>query len=488
MKRFSRIGMALAGFLALSAAAFAANPDIGATLQERGFFMALVLVYVAGVAVSLTPCVYPMIPITLSIIGARSAESSPMRGFLRSLVFVLGIAVIYTVLGLFVAKSTNTVGFLFQNKAFLVVMALIFFGMGLSMMGLFNVQVPPALAAKFQSVNSGSRGGLIGAFLLGITTGVVASPCGSPVLISVLTLAGRDGRPFVGGVLLFAYAMGIGLLFLFLGTFPAFLKKVPKSGVWMEDVKKFLGLLLIGAALYYLGLAIPAWLLWLLVVLFSLGAAAIIAIQAKSRASLPKLLMAWRLTALLLVIIAVAGAFELVKAGFSNPTGRIQASSSSSIPVESLVRNGKDILLDNSKFAAMATAATATTATESAEATATAPELAWETDEKAALARAQKEGKPVIIDFGAAWCAACKELEKKTFPVPEVAAVLKDFVRVRIDCTEATDENTALQQKYGVKSLPTVILIDKTGKVSDSSSLYTFEEPAPFIDRLKKVM
>jgi thiol:disulfide interchange protein DsbD len=260
----------------------------------------------------------------------------------------------------------------------------------------------------------------------------------------------------------------------------------------MEDVKKFLGLLLIGAALYYLGLAVPGWLLWLLVVLFSLGAAAIIAIKAKSRATLPRLLMAWRITTILLVIIAVSGAFELVKTGFSSPTGKLHSTSSKSVPVQSLVQDGKDILLDDSKFAAMAQSASVTTGsaegTTNETPTQEAATLAWLTNEKDGLAQAKKEGKPMIIDFGAEWCPACKELERDTFPKPEVAALLKDFVRVKIDCTENTDEITALQQKYGVKSLPTVIFLDKTGKVSDKSTLYTFEKPADFVTRMKQVM
>ena len=293
----------------LPAAALAAS-NVSANLETQGLLLTLMGIFFGGMLVSLTPCVYPMIPITLSIIGARSATSKPMVGFSRSLVFVLGIATIYTVLGLAVALSGGTVGGLLQKKEFLLGLSLLFIAMGLSMLGLFNLQLPPAIASRMQG--SGNRGGFVGAFLLGVTTGVVASPCGSPVLVSILVLAGQGGQPGLGAVMLFTYALGIGMLFLVLGAFPAFLSKVPKSGVWMEDVKKFLGLVLIVASFYYLALALPPMLVMGMLIATCLIFAAFIGIKSKDRQQWPRLLWSWRVAALTLVVVAGYVGFSIV--------------------------------------------------------------------------------------------------------------------------------------------------------------------------------
>jgi len=459
-------GLLTALLATLASGAFAAT-NVQAQLEAQGLVLTLLGIFVGGIAISLTPCVYPMIPITLSIIGARSAESKPIVGFMRSLVFVLGIASIYTVLGLVVALSGGTVGFLLQSKGFLFSISVLFIVLGLSMLGLFNLQLPPSIAAKLQG--SGNRGGFFGAFLLGITTGVVASPCGSPVLVSILALAGAKGQAALGAVMLFTYAMGIGLLFLVLGAFPAFLSKVPKSGVWMEDVKKFLGLVLIIAAFYYLSLALPVLLVWGMLIATSLIFAGLIAIKSHERAQWPRLLWAWRLAGLALVGVAVYAALALVPRVLERDAATLERLQ---------------------KKAAIATTGTATLVNADGSTTAGAvatPPADWLTNEPEALALARVNGWPVMIDFGAEWCAACKELEHKTFPDPAVEQALASFVKVKIDCTEDTDETKALQAKYNSVSLPTIAFIDANGEFKQDLSLLEFEAPAQFIERLKKV-
>jgi len=453
----------------LASGAFAAS-NVQAELESKGLVLTLITIFVAGTAISLTPCVYPMIPITLSIIGARSAESRPIVGFMRSLVFVLGIASIYTALGLVVALSGGTVGFLLQSKGFLLGISVLFIVLGLSMLGLFNLQLPPSIAAKFQG--SGSRGGFLGAFLLGITTGVVASPCGSPVLVGILALAGAKGQAVLGAVMLFTYAMGIGLLFLVLGAFPAFLSKVPKSGVWMEDVKKFLGLILIIAAFYYLSLALPTLLVWGMLIATSLIFAGLIAIKSVERQQWPRLLWAWRVAGLLLVGVAMYAAFALVPRVLARDAATLERLQKKSAVPAAIVTKGTPTL------AASDNGSTATAA---------APPAEWLTSEPEALALAKANGWPVVLDFGAEWCAACKELEHETFPDPAVEQALVSFIKVKIDCTEDTDETKALQAKYNSISLPTIAFIDAKGEFKPDLSLLEFEAPGAFVERLKKV-
>ncbi len=451
-------------------ASAAASGAVGERIAAQGLVLTVLSIFLGGVAVSLTPCLYPMIPITLSIIGARSAGQKPILGFLRSLVFVLGIALVYSLLGFFVARSGRTFGFILQNPYFLGAIAAFFVVMGVSMLGMFEIQMPAAIAGRLQQ--GANRGGYLGAFLLGLVTGVVASPCGSPVLVSVLAYAARSGQGAVGFLLLFAYALGIGMLFLLLGTFPSFLKAMPKSGVWMEDVKRFLGVVLIGVGIYYLNLVIPAAVYWPLVAVLCLAGAVVIVVKSAERAGFPRLLAAWRLAGAVLVTFAVYVAVAQVPASFGVAGGTEPAAAVGAdrpgTPAEPA-----------SKPAATATTATAETKRGG--------ELAWLTDEKAGIEEVKRTGKPMIVDFTAAWCAACKQLDRKTFSDPKVRAQLEGFVRVKIDCTKETPENAALQKKYGSPSLPTVAFVTKDGEIRSELTLYEFEAADKFLERLGKV-
>lgn len=447
-----------------------AAPDVAADIEAQGLTLTLAGIFLGGILVSLTPCVYPMIPITLSIIGARSATSTPVTGFARSLVFVLGIATIYTILGLIVATSGGTIGFILQNKWFLIGLSVLFILMGISMLGAFNLQLPPSIAAKLQG--SGNRGGFFGAFLLGITTGVVASPCGSPVLVGILALAGAGGQPGLGAVMLFTYALGIGMLFLVLGTFPAFLGKVPKSGVWMEDIKKFLGLVLIIAAFYYLNFTLPKMLVLGAAIATCIVFAIMIYLKSSERKASPGLLWAWRIAALSMVGVAAYIGFEMVPYQQRMQDAQVKRQTLNAVKA---IGGANATLL----------AADETTATQTAALS--APPAEWLTDEAAAVALAKENSWPLIIDFGAEWCAACKELEHETFIDPEVEKVLAGFVKVRIDCTEQTDECATLQEKYNSMSLPTVAFITPSGKHMPNLTLYEFEPPAEFLKRLEQV-
>lgn len=449
----------------ITAGSFAASPDMQANIKAQGLLLTLFGIFCSGMLISLTPCVYPMIPITLSIIGARSAESRPIVGFTRSLVFVLGIATIYTVLGMIVALSGGTVGFLLQSKGFLLGLSLLFIVLGLSMLGLFNLQLPPAIAAKIQG-NGSSRGGFVGAFFLGITTGVVASPCGSPVLVSILALAGAQGQPELGAVMLFSYALGIGMLFLVLGTFPAFLNKVPKSGVWMEDIKKMMGLVLIVASFYYLSFALPRLLVWGMLIATTIIFAAMILMKSRERAQWPRLQWGWRLAALSLLIVAGYASFSAVPG---------------------IVRNDRIMAERQANTIRSLRAAVTSGTLAQAPGEAAAPPDYWLDDEPAALAMARENGWPVMIDFGAEWCAACKQLERRTFPDPDVEKALEKFVKVKIDCTDDTEETQALQKKYNSVSLPTVVFIGADGEWQEDLTLLDFEAPAEFLERLAKV-
>ena len=225
-----------------------AKLSIAQQIQEKGLLLTLVGIFIAGILLSFTPCVYPMIPITLGLIGARG-EGKPLKGLVLSSVFVLGIVITYSSLGVAAALTGSLFGALMQSKTVLLAIVLIFTAMALSMFGLYDIAVPSAVSSKLAGKK---KKGLVGVFVLGIVAGIVASPCSSPVLASLLVYVSATQNPAHGFIMFFTFAIGMGLLFIAIGTFPNFLGALPKAGVWMDEVKKFFGLLLLGVAFYYL--------------------------------------------------------------------------------------------------------------------------------------------------------------------------------------------------------------------------------------------
>ena len=248
------------------------DKDIGKVINEKGYVIAFVLVFFWGVLLSFTPCVFPMIPITISVIGAKGI-GNPLKGFVLSLFYVLGIAITYAILGLVAASTGSAFGAAMQKPIVLWAVVIIFFVMSLSMFGLFELQLPTAFTSKIGDLGSKNKGGIIGAFLFGIVAGAIAGPCITPVIFGLLTFVAQSGNLLLGFFLFFTLALGMGMLFIFIGTFPGLLASLPKSGKWMDEVKKLMGLILLGAAIYYLKLLVSLKILLLIssIILISLG-------------------------------------------------------------------------------------------------------------------------------------------------------------------------------------------------------------------------
>jgi len=215
---------------------------------EKNFLLALLLIFFFGFLTSFTPCVYPLIPITLAVLGANKGRSKG-HSFLMSLCYVVGIAITYALLGVVAAQTGQLFGSLLSHPIVIIFMSVLLLAMGLSLFGLFELQAPGFLRDRTQSV--GTKGGFIGAFLSGTIAGIVASPCVGPVLVGLLAYIAQTQNSSLGFLLLFTFAMGFGLLFLVLGTFSQLTSKLPRSGSWMNGVKYVLGAMLIGLSLYY---------------------------------------------------------------------------------------------------------------------------------------------------------------------------------------------------------------------------------------------
>ena len=238
----------------VSAASANAENSIARLIRERGLAAALVFLFVSGLLLNLTPCVYPMITITVSYFGGKG-ERRTATAFAGALTYFFGIVITYSALGLAAALTGGLFGALLQNPIVLLVIGLLLVAMALSMFGLFELQPPQFLMQRASSLSS--KAGYLGLFFLGATVGIIAAPCLAPVVVVVLAFAGSTGDPWLGWWLFFALGTGLGLPYIVLGTFSGLLTRLPKSGTWMVWVKRVFGTALIAVALWITN---PLWL------------------------------------------------------------------------------------------------------------------------------------------------------------------------------------------------------------------------------------
>lgn len=383
--------------------------------NREGLWSLFLVAFLAGLAASVTPCVYPMIPITMAVIGAKGGGRA--RGFALSATLVLGMAVTYTALGVVAAKTGAAFGAFAQKPAFLVPVALLFGAFALSLFGAFEIALPASLQARLQG--DGSRKGFAGAFVMGLVLGPISAPCVGPVIGSVLLGISQQGQAFLGGAQLFVFALGMGILFMAVGTFSAGL---PRSGNWLVVLKQAMGLVVLGFAAWTLRYILPAW--------ASLGLWSVVVITGS-------------------VILGAFRPVESLPAGFSKGLGILALAAGVLLGLRSVEGfTGVDLLPRGG-----------------AAAKAEAPEWrkAWmEQDLEKALARARAENKVVLVDIYAEWCAQCHELDEKTWPDAGIQAwIAANAVAIRIDTDKVRPE---LAEKLGIRSYPTVLLLDGEGK------------------------
>ena len=380
---------------------------------RTGLLLSLLLVFLAGMGASLTPCVFPMIPITMAIIGAKGGGKA--KGFLLSAMLVLGMAVTYTSLGVIAAKSGAVFGAAAQKPGFLIPMALLFAVFSLSLFGAFEIALPPSLAMKLQG--DGSRKGLGGAFLMGLVLGPLSAPCVGPVIGAVLVGIAQQGDVLFGAIQLFVFALGMGVLFLLVGTFSAGL---PKSGEWLTRFKRIMGLVVLGFAVWSIRLIVPSWALLAMMGIVQLVGAAVFGVFEKAEGFLSQIRKGF---AVLLLVLSILHWIRANEVAFDL----------------SILPRGS---------------APAVTKEEHA---------GWlEQDLEGALVKAKAERKVVLVDIYAEWCAQCKELDEKTWPEAGVKQWLaQNAVAIRID-TDAKRKDLAT--KLQIRSYPTVILLDAEGR------------------------
>jgi thiol:disulfide interchange protein DsbD len=416
-----------------------AGGRLGAIVANRGYVVAFLLVFLWGLALNLTPCVYPIIPITVGYFGGQSGGRSSATLALAS-VYVLGMAITYSALGLFAALTGSLFGTALQNVFVVGFVSLVLVALALSMFGLYDIRMPARLS-NLAGATSG-RGGYVGAFLMGLTVGIVAAPCIGPFVLALLTFVGESADPLLGFSLFFTLAIGLGLPFLFLAMISGSIAKLPKSGEWMEWVKKLFGVILIAMAIFFLQPHIERLALGGIAYWLSMG------------------------------LLFIVGGLAL---GFSK---RTQSSALFFLVLRRFVGIagplfGLYLILTPGHIIARG---------------APGGGISWSAYDPTALAQAKADGRYVLIDFTADWCLPCKELDHKTFSKQTIVEATADFVRLRADLTDVASQDVlGLREQFSIRGVPTVVFIDRRGNERNDLRVFGFVDDQEFLDRLTRL-
>ncbi len=393
-------------------------------LAGQSPIVVILLAFLAGLGLTFTPCVYPLIPVTIALVGATAGRGR-LDGLVRSLVYVLGIAVTYSVVGVVAAATGGMFGAWLQRPAVYVALAAVFVLLAGGMFDVYSIDISSQRLQRVQAALRG-RWGLVGIWLIGVLSGAAATACIAPVILGMLGYVAQRGNMLLGFLIFFAMAWGMGASLVALGTFTGLLKAMPKSGQWMVTIKHLFGLALVAVAVYFVGrsrLLSEAWFRGFI------GAA-------------------------LLGAAVYVGAFDVLTRG-SGWYARLRKT----FGLLLLVAAGAAFL-----FAGEAALGEAAGPTRPVGARFPSP-IWWQTSETDALARAKAEGKPVLLDFWAEWCNPCLRMLKTTFVDPRVVAETQRFVCARIDVGSLNEaQMEGLRERYGLRGVPTVVLVSTTGK------------------------
>lgn len=410
---------------------------------ESGSFMSFLIVFLAGVLVSLTPCVYPMIPVIIGFVGA-GAGGSKAKGFLLSVFFVIGLIITYSIFGVIAGATGALFGGFMSNPIVLVVIIAIFIALGASMLGAFDIALPSSVQGKLMA---GQKQGFFGALFMGGVTGLVAAPCAGPPLLVLLGWIGNTGNLLLGFALMATFAFGIGILFIVIGTFAGAMTALPQAGSWMSTIKKGLGVVIFGVAVYYIGLLVSDSIFTLVLGGFLLFVGLFMGALAKWDG----LTTGGKYGKGFGMLLFIAGVFYFVMGLAQMNNISLSGGGAGGAHSESAVKESGHV--------------------------------PWRVnDYDAVLADAAAGNKPILIDFYADWCGVCVELDHKVWNQQIVIDAAKSYEVLKLDYTRSNKELDALRKKYNIGGLPTVVILGPDG--TERSRFSSFKEPEEVADWL----
>jgi thiol:disulfide interchange protein DsbD len=402
-------------------------PQQSRPLQGWAMIWTLLGIFAGGIALNLTPCIYPLIPVTVSYFGGQSTRGQ-RKLVIHGACYIGGLAITNSVLGVFAALTGGLLGSSLQHPIVLAMVAAVLIFFATSLFGLWELRMPHGLT----QAASKTWTGYFGSLFMGMTLGIVASACIGPFILGLLTWVATIGNIWISFLIFFTLSLGLGLPLFFLALFSGQLNKLPRSGEWMLWVKKLLGWILVGMAGYFIQPLLPETAQIFLLTAVALAAALHLGWIDRTRAEFRG--FEWLRTGAGIAGLIIATAF-----------------------IGSWMMRG--------------------------------PGVTSQPYTEPLLVEAQRLKKPVIIDFYADWCAPCRELEEVIFHDPQIVKQAKrDFIMIKVDLTrKGNPVHERLLEQYGIKGVPTVVFLDHQGKERRDLRLVDYLPADQFLIRMAEV-
>ncbi len=391
-------------------------------LEESGLIISLILVFLGGLALNLTPCVYPLIPITIGYFGGQS-EGRTGKLFVLGILYVLGMSVTYSIIGVVTSLSGAVFGTLLQNPIVIIFIAAVFVILSLSMFGVYEFKLPSSWEAKAGSAKSGAGGALF----MGLTMGIVAAPCIGPFVLGLVTFVAAKGDPFYGFLMFFVLALGLGTPYLFLAIFSGKIKELPRAGFWMEAVKHIFGFILLGMALYFAMPLFPTEYNFYLLPIYGIIAGLILLLFDKKGNDIKGFRIFKYVFSILVIAVSV---YALIPSERQSPD--------------------------------------------------------WQKFSQEKYETAIDNNQKILIDFYADWCIPCKELDAITFSDPRFINETKSYATFKIDMTQTMSERTEeIRNKFNIVGMPTILIFNSKG--DEAVRLTGFVDADEMMDILSEI-
>lgn len=390
------------------------------------FLLVLAAVFVGGMALNLTPCIYPLIPITVSYFGGRSQTITGSK-LGHGLLYIVGLSLTNSTLGVVAAVTGGLVGALLQNSLVLLGIAALLVLFALSLFGFWEIRLPTKLNVMASKTYQGYGGSLF----MGLTLGVVAAPCIGPFVIGLLSWIAAIGKVWFGFLVFFILSLGMGLPLFLLALFSSNIDRLPRSGEWMIWIKKLMGWILVAMAIYFIGPLLSEATKITVFSIAAVGAGIHLGWLEKSVVQSPKFGLFKKGIGVICLLIAVTVSVSYLNRGLG---------------------------------------------------------VIWSEYSEALMEQARAESKPVIIDFSAEWCAPCRELDKKTFHDPEVVELSRRMIMIKVNLTAGAGDYQPLIDQFEIKGVPTVIFITGDGRERRDLRLVDYLPAAKFSERMNQIL